>query len=276
MRIQVLVIGIVISLLVCFIGACSSDVTDLPSDGDYSSSGDIVELARSLRADPAQNSPQQAGIWVLGEGSVTIEPDLVLLSIGVEATALTVAEARGNGAAAMQGVVKALKQHGVQVKDIQTTRFNISPQYRWVDQLKDGIRSSKQVLVGYLVSNKASVKVRDLPAVGGVIDSVALAGGDLVRFDNIQFMVEDPTPFAEELRKAAVNDALVKARDYADFMDVNLGDLVYLTEVRSGSPIVQMESARTAFSMEAAFVETSIMGGELELNLTIQAVFSVD
>lgn len=276
MRIQVLVTGIVVSLLVCFIGACSSDVTELPNDGGYSSSGDIVELARSLRVDPAQNSPQQAGIWVLGEGSVTIEPDLVLLSIGVEATALTVAEARGNGAAAMQDVVEALKQYGIPVKDIQTTRFSISPQYQWVDQLKDGMRSSKQILVGYLVSNHASVKVRDLQAVGDVIDSVALAGGDLVRFDNIQFTVEDPTPFAEELRKAAVADALVKARDYADFMDVNLGDLVYLAEIRSGSPIVQMESARAAFSIDATFAETSIMGGELELNLTIQTVFSVD
>jgi uncharacterized protein YggE len=223
-----------------------------------------------------QNSPQQAGIWVLGEGSVTIEPDLVLLSIGVEATALTVAEARGNGAAAMQDVVEVLKQYGIPVKDIQTSRFSISPQYQWVDQLKDGMRSSKQVLVGYLVSNHASVKVRDLQAVGDVIDSVALAGGDLVRFDNIQFTVEDPTPFAEELRKSAVSDALLKARDYADFMDVNLGDLVYLAEIRSGSPIVQMESARAAFSMDATFAETSIMWGELELNLTIQTVFSVE
>ncbi len=41
-------------------------------------------------------SQQSTGIWVTGEGSVTVVPDIVLLSLGVEAQADTVAVAQVN------------------------------------------------------------------------------------------------------------------------------------------------------------------------------------
>ena len=44
---------------------------------------------------------QQEGIWVSGEGKVTVTPDLATLYLGIEAQADTVAEAQSQAAEAM-------------------------------------------------------------------------------------------------------------------------------------------------------------------------------
>ena len=63
-----------------------------------------------------------------------------------------VAEARGEAAAAMDAIFAAVKAHGLTDDDIQTTSFNIWPQYDWVESEEDGQRVGRQVLVGYEVT----------------------------------------------------------------------------------------------------------------------------
>ena len=67
------------------------------------------------------------GIWVVGQGSVSVEPDLALLDLGVEAQAGTVGEARAEAAAALTALVGALERLGVAASDIQTRAFNVLP-----------------------------------------------------------------------------------------------------------------------------------------------------
>ena len=219
----------------------------------------------------------QAGISVTGEGIISLEPDLALLNIGVESMSDTVGEARGQAAQAMDTVLAALKDRGVEDKDIQTRFFNIWPRYEWMEVIEDGQRSGKQVLVGYTVSNSASVKIRDLDAVGDIIDEVATAGGDLIRINGISFTVENPKPFMTALREAAVNDALAKAQHFAALTGVSLGRLVFITEFGGGSPVVRDFGDMERFAVAAAAPApgTSISGGELDLRLSVQAVFDI-
>ena len=186
--------------------ACSSGeaaVTPAP-DGSGAPAGEAVELAPASAVAGselyaalqwAQSGVSQSGIWVTGEGTIALEPDLALLNLGVEATAGTVAEARGEAASAMDAIVAALKAQGVEDRDIQTRFFNISPRYEYQEVLEEGFRRGKQVLVGYVVNNSASVKIRDLDSVGRVIDEVADAGGDVTRINGISFTVDDTKPF---------------------------------------------------------------------------------
>ena len=102
----------------------------------------------------------------------------------------------------MDAIVAALKAQGVEDRDIQTRFFNISPRYEYQEVLEEGFRRGKQVLVGYVVNNSASVKIRDLDSVGRVIDEVADAGGDVTRINGISFTVDDTKPFMVTLREA--------------------------------------------------------------------------
>ena len=56
-----------------------------------------------------------------------------------------------------------------------------------------------------------TAKIRNIDKAGGIIDAVAIAGGDLTRIDGISFSVDDPSSYYTEARKLAVADAKAKA-----------------------------------------------------------------
>ena len=217
----------------------------------------------------------EAGIWVTGTGEMNLPPDIALLRLGVETTSPSVNEARNEAANAMDAVVAAVKAKGLADEDIQTTSFNIWPQYDRQEVVTNGVRSTVRVLSGYTVSNDAVIKIRDLDEVGNIIDDVVDAGGDAARVNGIDFSIEDPGAYTTQLREDAVNAALENAQHFATLTGVTLGKLVYVTEV-SGAPVVQGIAESRAFAMPAAAAATSISGGSLDLTLTVRAGFAIE
>jgi uncharacterized protein YggE len=222
-----------------------------------------------------QVASSQAGIWVTGLGTISLEPDLSVVTIGVETEAVTVAEARDKAATAMAAIVEAVKSYGLTDRDVQTRSFNIYPVYEYPEVIELGRTTRKQVLVGYRVSNTASIKIRNLDDVGPIIDDVADAGGDATRINGISFTVEDTSPFMTQLREDAVNDALAKAEQFASLTGVSVGSLVYISELGGGTPVALPTMERTFAVAAAAAPTTSISGGGLELRLSVQVVFNI-
>ena len=210
---------------------------------------------------------QQSGIWVTGQGRVSVMPDLAVLNVGVEARAPTVQEARAQAAEAMQRVIAALKAQGVADRDIQTSYFSIQPQY-------DYNRTSTPTLIGYIVSNQVTAKVRDLEKVGEVIDAAAEAGGDLTRIHGVGFTVEDNTDALRQARERAVADARAKAQQLAQLGGVQLGSLVYISE-GSGAMPPPVPYARMDLAAESGALKTPIQVGELDVVVTVQAGFAI-
>lgn len=239
--------------------------------------------AASAGAAPQSAAPQvasasgEAGIWVTGTGEMSLAPDIALLRIGVETTSPSVNEARNEAANAMDAVVAAVKAKGLTDEDIQTTSFNIWPQYDRQEVTTNGVRSTVRVLSGYTVSNDAVIKIRDLDEVGNIIDDVVDAGGDAARINGIDFSIEDPGTYTTQLREDAVNAALENAQHFASLTGVTLGKLVYVTEVGGDAPIVQGIAESRAFAMAApAAAATGISGGALDLTLTVRAGFAIE
>ena len=237
-----------------------------------------VGLDTDNQSAPAAYGSDGTGIWVSGQGTLSLPPDLARLDFGVEVSAPTVSEANSQASMAMDAVVEALKARGVKDEDIQTSRYSVYPRYNYVEEEKDGIRSGKEVLTGYRVNNRATVKLRDLETIGEVIDEVVEAGGDVVRISNISFTLEDPKPKMAELREMAVADAKAKATHLAELSDVTVGRLIYISE-GGVSPSVRgfaRESLDFAFAAPAAAaVAPSVSGGEVTLSLSVQAGFAI-
>jgi uncharacterized protein YggE len=217
-----------------------------------------------------------AGIWVSGRGTISVAPDLAMLDFGVETRAANVSDANSQAAMAMDAVIEALKARGVKNEDIQTSQFSIYPRYDYIEEEKDGVRSSREVLVGYRVRNSGTVKLRDLDTVGEVIDEVVTAGGDNVRINGIDFTLEDPKPKMAELREMAVADAKSKAKHLADLSEVSVGRLIYISEGATAPSVRNFaESLDFAYAMPAAARAPSISGGEVTLSLSVQAGFAI-
>ena len=218
----------------------------------------------------------EAGIWVTGTGQVSMEPDLVILNLGVESMADTVADANSSAANAMDAIMSSLTENGVEERDIQTHNFNVRPQYEWIEIEENGRRSNRRELVGYEVTNNLTARIRDLESVGTVIDEVIAAGGDATRFDGIRFTVEDTSEVMSQLREKAVTDAMEKAQQIADVAGVTLGSLGYITDSSVRTQSVDPYQRRAGFALLAdESAATSISGGELEVSLTVHAAFSI-
>jgi uncharacterized protein YggE len=211
---------------------------------------------------------QQTGIWVNGEGKVTVTPDIATLSLGIEAQATTVAEAQYQAAIAMEAVMAALAENGVADKDIQTQYFSIYQVTKW-DDFKD-----EQVVIGYRVTNMVTAKIRDIEQAGPIIDAVAAAGGDYTRINNISFSVDDPTPYYEQARQKAVADARAKAEQLADLAGVNLGQPTYISEGTIYPPVVYRDVGMEAMAPVPA-PTTPISPGEIELTLNVQVAYAI-
>ena len=207
---------------------------------------------------------QQEGIWVNGEGKVTVTPDIATLSLGVSAQAKTVAEAQSQAAEAMNKVMAALTDNGVAEKDIQTQHFSIDQVTKW-DQDKQ-----EEIVIGYRVTNMVTAKIRELDKVGSIIDAVAAAGGDFTRINNIVFSVDDPSPYYTEARGKAMADAQAKAEQIAGLSGVKLGKPTYISEgtIYPVYPTMYKEAA-------GAPAPTPISPGELELTLNVQVVYAI-
>ena len=283
-RAKLLLVGLTLMVVLTLGAACNSAETDTPPGGGINNLSSLgsdltsVELAAFMNSlSPAiglTSANQQTGIWVTGLGKVTIEPDLALLSLGVETRADTVTEARAVAAAAMTGIIEALKANGIDDRDIQTRYFNISPEYTYQEVYEDGRSYGKQVLTGYRVTNTVTAKIRDLDAVGETIDAVVLAGGDAARIQSIRFTLEESSVAQVQAREGAVMAALAKADQFAYLIGVTRGNLLFIAESGGGVPVVQdftrMEGA--AFSDEAS---TPISVGELEVQVSVQMVFGI-
>ena len=215
------------------------------------------------------------GIRVSGTGTVSVEPDVAILQMGVEVFAGKVSIARSEASKAMDSVVTVLKKEGVEEKDIQTTKFNIYPRYDYEEVTVNGKRIGTQVLTGYTVNNTVKAKIYEIDKVGDIIDKSADAGGDYVRINGVDFTVDDPSPYQTEIRKMAVENAVEKAQDYALLTDVELGPVIELNEMNSGSLHSPYEADYGMRMMAAAAPTTSISAGQLEISLTVDTLFAI-
>ena len=215
------------------------------------------------------------GIRVSGTGTVSVEPDVAILQVGVEVFAGKVSIARSEASKAMDSVVTVLKKEGVEEKDIQTTKFNIYPRYDYEEVTVNGKRIGTQVLTGYTVNNTVKAKIYEIDKAGDIIDKSADAGGDYVRINGVDFTVDDPSPYQTEIRKMAVEDAVEKAQDYALLTDVELGPVIELNEMNSGSLHSPYEADYGMRMMAAAAPTTSISAGQLEIILTVDTLFAI-
>lgn len=241
---------------------------------------DNADQTSSLNPDLRSSLVQQnylsneSGIMVTGVSSITLEPDMATLNLGVEARAGTVSEARNTASVSIDKVTSVLTSMGVENKDIQTVSFNIYPQYDYVEEIDNGRIRGGQILSGYTVSNMLVVNIKDLDQIGEIIDAVTNAGQDQIRINGVNFSVQDTVQFQPELRKLAVQDAVAKASQLSEYADVKLGKIKMIADF-SSQPSISVD--KNLFSERALAVPvTGINTGEITLTMQINVVFEIE
>jgi uncharacterized protein len=236
-------------------------------------------LAQTRTTPAAQSAQTPAGdaamprtITVVGNGSVTITPDVATANIGVETAAANVKDAIDEASETMAAVLEALTDAGVDEKDIQTAGFNV-----WADRssgpvpMIEGGRGEGGEQITYRVNNNVRVIVRDMTKVGTVIDAAVEAGANAIY--GVSFGIDKPEDLASEAREKAIADALAKAEELAALNNVEVGEVVSVSEVVGQSPYYGTE--RAALMADGLGGAGPFTPGEQEVSLQLQVIYAI-
>lgn len=171
------------------------------------------------------------GITVQASGVSDVIPDAVRISLSVSVLADTSEAALAEASMIADEVRDTLTSQQVEEADISTQTLTVNPEYSYTE-------TEGQKIVGYRASQLFDIVIRDAQNAGDVIDLLVGRGGPNVSINSTYPILVDATAGAVSAREDAVKKARAKAEAYADLLGVELGEIVYLTEIAAPTNVV--------------------------------------
>lgn len=202
---------------------------------------------------------------VTGEGTATAKPDIATITVGVQADDNTVADVQNQLNTNINKVTSAIKNLGVKDQDIQTSNYNISPNYNYL--------SGNQKIQGYSASTNLVIKIHDLSKVNQVIDAATSNGANQV--GGVSFDVSDKAQAEDQARQQAIDQAKQKAQDAARIAGFKLGRLINYSE-DFGQQLVPLPMMGVAADKAVASPSTQVQPGSNEIQVTVTLSYEID
>lgn len=221
-------------------------------------------LSTPVAAAEIQISSQGPVVELSVNEVVRSTPDAAQMGAGVVTRAATAQEAMKMNAAAMERVVAKMRQLGIKGEDIQTSNFNLNPNYVYNQQ------TGEQTFNGYNVSNQVSVTLRDLDRVGEILDALVAVGANNVFGPN--FMLENDSEAKASARAKAFANGRQMAQEYARMAGYPNIRLLEVSETfQSYGPPVPMARAVA----ESADAKTPIEPGQVGTGVTVTVKYEM-
>jgi uncharacterized protein len=202
-----------------------------------------------------------ANVTVTGNGKVTYTPDLLHVSVGVSSDGKTATDAWQKNEEIVKKVMEALRQFGIDPKDIKTSALNITPRYVHHE-------GREPELVGYTATYELNLTVRKMADAGRILDSLVEHGAN--RHMSIAFGSSQIDKLIDEARVKAANDARKKADLYVTASGAQLGQVLSINEGQGyGLQYLPMErDLKSAAGMP-------IIAGEQDLSVSVTVAYSI-
>jgi uncharacterized protein YggE len=211
----------------------------------------------------ADNAPKGKTIQVEGQGAVTAVPDEATIDVTVQEEGTSVDDLAAKVKTNMATVLDSLKSFNIDEKDLQTTQYSIEPKYQY--------SNGKSERIGYTVTNRLKVILKDISKVGAVLG--ALSNDDTFQLDGPTFGFSDPAKLQLEALKAAVESAHAKAEVLAEASDAQLGPVYSIEETNVNMPSPRpMMMARMA---EAGASAVPVEQGTDEVTAQVEVVYTL-
>lgn len=209
------------------------------------------------------------GVTLDATGSVKVVPDGVQFNFSVFAVEATSKSASERANVLANQAREALNESKIDKEDISTQNVSVYPEYSYSPE-------GKQTLIGFRASQSFAVTLRDTEEAGAVVDAVLLLVGTDLTIDTLAPILLDTSDALEQARENAIKLAKKKAEDYADLLDVELGDVISVREFSGSSSIPQpwLRDMATADSLEST--KTVVDLGTQEVTVTVEVRWAFD
>jgi uncharacterized protein len=226
----------------------------------------VLVIVSAFMATPAFAEGPKRPLVLSGYGEVKMAPDMAIVDLGTVSQALTAKAALDANTAKMSALIQVLKTAGIEDKDIQTSNFNVGPRY------DNPISGQPPKITGYEVSNGVSVVVHKLDSLGAILDKAVGAGSNQI--NGISFGLDNAHAAQDEARKAAVMDAMSKAKLLTDAAGVKLGALQSMSEQGGMMPMAKMASMQVTRMADSAPVP--VAQGQIDVTADVNMVWEME
>lgn len=224
----------------------------------------LIAVEVSNRTKGGYDLSKTRSISMSAEGKVSARPDLAVLSFAVVSQGKDPEKVQSDNDAKMTAVIGYLKDNGVNADDIQTSGYNLYPQYDYSQP------QATQEIIGYNLTQNVTAKVRKLETVSAIVGG--LTGKGVNQINSVAYTIDDPDKLKEEARGQAIDKAKQKANELADQIGVRLGKVINFTEGGGvvPQPYYDKLSPSLPFGGEASPVEPGTQDVTVNVTLTFE------
>lgn len=199
-----------------------------------------------------------AGILTSGDATVSVKPDLAMVSAGVDSQQSTASAAQSELARKASQLIARVKALGVADRDVTTSGYWIGPVYT----------STGQTVTGYRASEQLQLKWHNVDSVGRLLDGIVQQGG--ATNVSVSFGLNDPKTAQAQARSQAIGDARAKAEAMASAAGVHVGQVVRISDLSTSyrPPVPYAVAA-------AAPVDTQVPVGQMDVSVTVEVDFAI-
>jgi uncharacterized protein len=151
-------------------------------------------------------------IRVMGEGRVSVQPNMAEVTLGASTEAMDLTEAQNSNSQIISQIKDAIRKLGVPEQQIQTVDYSIFPQYDFTE--------GKQIFRGYKVQHLLLISIDQIENTGMVIDTAVNNGANTV--SGIQFTAKNSERYVQQALSLAIINAYQKAETIAGTINVKL------------------------------------------------------
>ena len=158
-------------------------------------------------------------VQVSGAALINVAPDRAMIQLGVQSNGRSPDEVQRINAAAIQNVIKAILNNGVDAKDIATDLFVIEPVYEDYNALS---------IKGYRINNIVAVTLREVKKTSTILAAALKSGANQVI--NVEFYTSELRKYRDQARELAMKAAAEKAQALANAAGSEAGCPMNITE----------------------------------------------
>ena len=217
-------------------------------------------------------------ITVQGEGEVQVVPDIGTFSFSVIATGADAKTAQTKSAERINAILATMKAGGVEEKDVQTTNYNLNPQYTQDNTACVSMSycppSKPAVISGYEVSQTVTVKVRKLDTAPDLVSKAGENGA--TNITSLSFTVDDEKVSKAEARTKAIADAKLKAEALAKDLGVTIVKMTSFYEDQPGMyPMMNQAYGGAEMMADKSMTVPQMPVGENTIKSTVSITYEV-
>lgn len=215
-------------------------------------------------------SQQFRQVTITGQGKVSYQPDIAIVTLGVQIDKAPKAEdalAQLNNK--VNGIISAVKAAGVNDENIQTQNYSVMPQYDFKDNVS--------VVGGYNANQQLTVKIvdydKDQAKLNRVITAASKAGVNQIL--NLSFDSSYINNLKQQARVKAIADAKSKSGELAYAAGVQLKDISGWYENLVQAPVPYYSNQAMGSGMGGGGGVPQVPSGSREIIIEIGVTYNL-